>query len=110
MKKLSTSFTLGKASMPHEANVEHNNREFIASNVNKSKIFENVTYIKQDVHQAYQQLFSKSLDEYNSKQTRRDRIIPDYFKHISKSKREEAFYEIIVQFGDIKTAPCRSQN
>ena len=110
MKKLSTSFTLGKASMPHEANVEHNNREFIASNVNKSKISENITYIKQDVQQAYQQLFSKSLAEYNSKQTRRDRIIPDYFKHISKSKREEAFYEVIVQFGDSKTAPCRSQN
>ncbi|MCM1508102.1 MAG: plasmid recombination protein [Ruminococcus flavefaciens] len=110
MSKLSTSFTLGKASMPHEANVEHNNREFIASNVNKSRISENITYIKQDVRDAYQQLFGQSLDEYNSKQTRRDRIIPDYFKHISKSKREEAFYEIIVQFGDSKTAPCRSEN
>lgn len=110
MSKLSTSFTLGKASMPHEANVEHNNREFIASNVNKSRISENITYIKQEVRDAYQQLFGQSLDEYNSKQTRRDRIIPDYFKHISKSKREEAFYEIIVQFGDSKTAPCRSEN
>lgn len=110
MSKLSISFTLGKASMPHEANIEHNNREFIANNVNKSKISENVTYIKQDVQQAYQQLFGESLAEYNSKQTRRDRIIPDYFKHISKSKREEAFYEIIVQFGDSKTAPCRSHN
>ncbi|MDE5558398.1 MAG: plasmid recombination protein, partial [Ruminococcus sp.] len=109
MSKLSISFTLGKASIPHEANVEHNNREFIASNVNKSRISENIMYIKQDVHEAYQELFGQSLAEYNSKQTRRDRIIPDYFKHISKSKREEAFYEIIVQFGDSKTAPCRSQ-
>lgn len=110
MSKLSTSFTLGKASMPHEANVEHNNREFIASNVNKSRIAENITYIKQDVKQAYQQLFSKSLDEYNSKQKQPCRRIKDYYKHISKSKREEAFYEIIVQFGDSKTAPCESQN
>ena len=110
MGKLSISFTLGKASMPHEANIEHNNREFIANNVNKSKISENITYIKQDVQQAYQQLFSESLAEYNAHQTRRDRIISDYFKHISKSKREEAFYEIIVQFGDSQTAPCGSQN
>ncbi len=110
MSKLSISFTLGKASMPHEANVEHNNREFIANNVNKTKISENITYIKQDVQQAYQQLFSESLAEYNGNQTRKDRIISDYFKHISKSKREEAFYEIIVQFGDSKTAPCGSQN
>ncbi len=110
MSKLSISFTLGKASVPHEANVEHNNREFIANHVNQSKILENITYIKQDVQQAYQQLFSKSLAEYNAKQTRRDRIISDYFKHISKSKREEAFYEIVVQFGDSKTAPCGSEN
>lgn len=109
MSKLSISFTLGKASVPHEANVHHNNRKFIASNVNKSKISENITYKKQDVQQAYQQLFGKSLVEYNARQTRRDRIIPDYFEHISKSKREEAFYEIIVQFGDSKTAPCESQ-
>ena len=104
MSKLSISFTLGKASMPHEANIEHNNREFIANNVNKSKISENITYIKQDIQQAYQQLFGESLAEYNANQTRRDRIISDYFKHISKSKREEAFYEIIVQFGDSKSA------
>lgn len=109
MSKLSISFTLGKASVPHEANVHHNNRKFIANNVNKSKISENITYKKQDVQQAYQQLFGKSLVEYNARQTRRDRIIPDYFEHISKSKREEAFYEIIVQFGDSKTAPCESQ-
>lgn len=109
MSKLSISFTLGKASVPHEANVNHNNRKFIASNVNKNKISENITYKKQDVQQAYQQLFGKSLVEYNARQTRRDRIIPDYFEHISKSKREEAFYEIIVQFGDSKTAPCESQ-
>ena len=110
MSKLSISFTLGKASVPHEANVEHNNREFVAKNVNKSKISENITYTKQDVRQAYQQLFSESLDEYNSKQTRKDRIISDYFEHISNGKREEAFYEIIVQFGDSKTASCGSEN
>ncbi len=110
MSKLSISFTLGKASVPHEANVEHNNREFIANNVNKSKIFENITYKKQDIREAYHELFDESLNEYNAKQKQPCRRIKDYFRHISKSKREEAFYEIIVQFGDSKTAPCESPN
>ena len=109
MSKLSISFTLGKASVPHEANVEHNNREFIASNVNKSKIFENITYKKQDIREAYQELFEESLAEYNAKQKQPCRRIKDYYSHISKGKREEAFYEIVVQFGDSKTAPCRSE-
>lgn len=109
MSKLSISFTLGKASVPHEANVKHNNREFVANNVNKSKTFENITYKKQDIHEAYNELFNESLNEYNAKQKQPCRRIKDYFRHISKSKREEAFYEIIVQFGDSKTAPCESK-
>lgn len=110
MKTLSTSFTLGKASVQHNANIEHNNRKFIAGNINREKVSDNITYIQQDVRDAYQELFGKSLDEYNSQQKRRDRIITDYFKHISDSKREEAYYEIIVQFGDSQTAPCGSEN
>lgn len=109
MQKLSISFTLGKASVPHETNVEHNNREFIAKNVHAEKVSENITYVKQNVEDAYEKLFSKSVEQYNSKQTRKDRMISNYFEHISKSKREEAFYEIIVQFGDNQTAPCGSQ-
>lgn len=110
MSKLSISFTLGKASVPHEANVEHNNREFIANNINKNKTSENITYVRQDIQEAYHQLFSKSLEEYNAQQKQPCRRIKDYFQHISNGKREEAFYEIVVQFGDSKTAPCGSEN
>ncbi len=110
MKTFSISFTLGKASVQHNANIEHNNRKFIAGNINREKVPDNIAYVQQDVQEAYQKLFGKALDEYNSQQKRRDRIIPDYFKHISDSKREEAYYEIIVQFGDSQTAPCGSEN
>lgn len=109
MSKLSVGFTLGKASVPHQANIEHNNREFIANNVDKNKICKNVTYTRQNIQETYQQLFGESLKEYNAKQKQPCRRIKDYFKHISDSKREEAFYEIIVQFGDSKTAPCQSE-
>lgn len=110
MNQLSISFTLGKASAQHGANIAHNNREFFAKNVNQRKTHENITYVKQAVEDAYNELFEKAVEEYNAKQKRNDRKISDYYQHIANGKREEAFYEIIVQFGDCKTAPCESQN
>ena len=110
MAQLSVSFTLGKASVPHNVNVDHNNRKFIANNVKAEKISENITYKKQEVRDAYEELFRESIDEYNAKQKQPCRRISDYFKHISDGKREEAFYEIVVQFGDSKVAPCGSEN
>ena len=109
MKKLSISFTLGKASVPHGTNVEHNNRRFIARNIDPKRTADNVTYVRQDVEDAYRELFQQAVDEYNQDQKQPCRRISDYYKHISESRREEAFYEIIVQFGDSKTAPCGSE-
>lgn len=108
MSKLSISFTLGKASVPHGTNVEHNNRKFIAGNIDQTRTHQNTTYVMQDVRDAYQTLFGKAVEEYNARQKRNDRKITDYYQHIADGKREEAFYEIIVQFGDSKTAPCGS--
>ena len=59
---------------------------------------------------AYNKLFSRAVAEYKKKQKRADRRITDYYVHIANGKREEAFYEAIVQFGDSKTAPCGSPN
>jgi len=110
MSKISASFVLGKASVQHGANVEHNNREFIAGNVDVKRISDNVTYVKQDVRDAYEELFGEAVKEYNAKQKQPCRRIKDYYEHISKGKREEAFYELVVQFGDSKTAPVGSEN
>ncbi|MDE6004800.1 MAG: plasmid recombination protein, partial [Oscillospiraceae bacterium] len=110
MSQLSISFTLGKASAQHGANIAHNNREFFAKNVDQRKTHENITYVKQAAEDAYKELFEKAVEEYNAKQKRNDRKISDYYQHITNSKREEAFYEIIVQFGDCKTSPCGSEN
>lgn len=101
---------LGKASAEHGANVRHNNREFIAGNVKKEKTHENITYVRQNVEDAYKDLFQKALNDYNEKQKQPCRRISDYYKHISDSNREESFYEIVVQFGDNKTASCESDN
>ena len=110
MGALSTSFTLGKASAAHGGNVEHNNREFYADNINVNKIVENMTYVKQDIKEAYDELFSKALEKYNAKQKQPCRKIKDYYEHIKNGNREEVFYELVVQFGDSKTAPVDSEN
>jgi hypothetical protein len=108
VKQLSISFTLGKASIPKQSNLEHNNREYIAKNVDGSKTKDNITYKKEDVEDAYNKLFGQAVAEYNAKQKRKDRMIENYYEHIANGKREEAYYEAIVQYGDSKTAPCDS--
>ncbi|MCR4646420.1 MAG: plasmid recombination protein [Oscillospiraceae bacterium] len=108
MKKMSVSFTLGKASRQHEANVDHSNRKFIAPNVDRTRVHLNVSYVQQDVEDAYRELFGAAVAAYNEKQKQKCRRIEDYYQHIANGKREEAFYEAIIQFGDSKTAPCGS--
>jgi hypothetical protein len=109
-KNLSVSFTLGKASDPHGANLAHNNRTFIANYIDKNRTGDNVVYVQEDVREAYQKLFGEALAEYNAKQKQPCRRIRDYYSHIANGKREEAFYEVIIQFGDKDNAPCGSQS
>ena len=109
MEIISISFTLGKAGALHGANIKHNNRKYTAVNANDKKSTENVFFQQQDVRDSYHQLFDRALQEYNEKQKKNDRIILDYYLHMAESKREEAFYEVVMQFGDFATAPCGSE-
>lgn len=108
MSSLSVSFTLGKASTPNTVNLKHNNREFLAKNIDIEKIKDNVIFKQEDVEDAYHKLFDDAVEEYNNKQKRKDRKINNYYEEICKSKKKEAFYEAIVQFGDVNTASCYS--
>lgn len=88
------SFVKGKGS------INHNNRDFIASNVDASRSSMNITYVKTPIDQAYDQIFGDALREYNAKQKRKDRKIDDYLSHIRQSKNnEKVFYENVVQIG-----------
>ena len=107
MDAYSISFTLGKASNPHGANLRHNNRTFLAPNIDPSRTEQNVTYVRQDVREAYHQLFDRAVEDYNAKQKQPCRRIKDYYEQIASGKREEAFYEIVIQFGDMQTSPVR---
>ncbi len=103
MKNLSISFTLGKGLAVHGSNIQHNNRKFTAKNVDETRITSNITYKQQYIEDAYLQLFSKALREYNAKQKKYCRKIEDYYAHIVRGRREEPFYEAILQFGDCHT-------
>lgn len=81
--------------------IGHNNRDFIAKNVNKDKVADNITYVKKDLKEVYQATFGKALEEYNAKQKRSDRVIKDYYEHIKNSNQEKLFYEAVIQFGNI---------
>lgn len=84
--------------------IEHNNRNFIAKNVNAEKTADNITYVKKDLKETYNSIFSEALAKYNAKQNRADRIIKDYYEHIKNGNQEKLFYEAVVQFGSIENA------
>ena len=109
MDSFSISFTLGKGSAPHGGNIRHNNRDYYADNVQKNNTALNVEYKRQDIEVAFHELFDEALKEYNDKQTRKDRVIEDYYSHLKNSRRESHFYEAIIQFGNVEDTPCGSE-
>ena len=88
------SFVKGKGSL------SHNNRDFVAENVDQDRMDWNVYYIQQSLREAYDQLFGSAVAEYNSKQKRKDRWVSDYLTDIKNSgNNEKPFYEVVVQIG-----------
>ena len=84
--------------------IGHNNRTFVAKNVNAEKISDNIIYVQKDLKETYKEIFSEALEKYNAKQKRSDRVIKDYYEHIKNGKQEKLFYEAIIQFGNIDNA------
>lgn len=89
--------------------IEHNNRTFIAKNVVRERISENIIYTQEDIQGKYHELFDKALEEYNSGK-RSDRKIADYYEHMKKSRKEKPFYEVVVQIGDISNCGYGQEN
>lgn len=64
----------------------------------------NIVYVNEPIQNVYHELFDSALDKYNAKikQSKNpQRVIKDYYEHISRSKQEKSFYEYIVAFGNI---------
>ncbi len=86
----------------------HNNREFIAENVDGERTPDNIIYVQRDIREMYDELFGQALAEYNARQRRKDREIADYYEHIKNSDRVKPLYEVVVQFGDVDTCGLKS--
>ncbi len=93
-KALSVSFRQDAGS------IEHNNRIFVADNVDSSHSPDNIVYVQKDLRELYHELFDEALVKYNSRQTRSDRRINDYYEHIKRGKKEKLFQEVVVTFGN----------
>ncbi len=111
MSEKRISHVVGKGSLTH------NNRCFFAKNVDISRTPQNVEIIRIPLAKAYDDLFSKSVERYNDKQTRKcRRIDTDYFFHLFTHKvcdytlvannKQKSFYEDLVQVGDIHDTGC----
>ena len=90
----SISIELGKGAL------KHNSRIFNTPNTNPERSHLNKEYINDDIKNVYHELFDEAVERYNTKQTRNDRKVKNYYEKICNGKQEKSFHEIVVQIGN----------
>ena len=98
------------SAMRGKGSLSHNSRQFIAENVDSSRTPLNVEYRNEDIRAVYHELFDDALARYNEKQTRKDRVIDDYYEKIRTGKQEKLFEELIIQIGNKDDMNATSEN
>lgn len=98
------------SAMVGKGSITHNNRDFIAENVDGERTKNNITYCNEKIQDVYHELLDEALQKYNEKQTRSDRVIADYYEKIRTGKQEKPFHEIILQIGDKDTMGAETEN
>ena len=98
------------SAMRGKGSLSHNRRDFIAENVDSSRTPLNIEYHNEDIRAVYHELFDDALARYNEKQTRRDRVIDDYYEKIRTGKQEKLFEELIIQIGNKDDMNASSEN
>ena len=98
------------SAMRGKGSLTHNRRDFIAENVDSSRTPLNVEYCTEDIRAVYHELFDNALARYNEKQTRKDRVIDDYYEKIRTGKQEKLFEELIIQIGNKDDMNASSEN
>ena len=98
------------SAMRGKGSLTHNRRDFIAENVDSSRTPLNIEYRNEDIRAVYHELFDDALARYNEKQTRKDRVIDDYYEKIRMGKQEKLFEELIIQIGNKDDMNASSEN
>ncbi len=107
MKEKRISFGQGHGSLAH------NNRDFMAANVDPLRTPDNITFVCQPIGEAYDLLFKESTERYNAKQKRNDRKVHgSYYEHLfgvkpcntvrTAADKRKSFYEDVVQIGKME--------
>ena len=103
-----------------KGSLSHNNREFYANNVDKSRTKDNICFRQESLQVAYDKCYGSAVEEYNAKQKREDRKIKNgYFMHLfnrepSKSvitgaNKQKSFYEDLIQIGTKDDTACGTE-
>ena len=98
------------SAMRGKGSLTHNRRDFIAENVDSCRTPLNVEYRNENIRAVYHELFDDALARYNEKQTRKDRVIDDYYEKIRTGKQEKLFEELIIQIGNKDDMNASSEN
>lgn len=88
------------SAMVGKGSLNHNSREFYASNVDPNRSHLNIEFCREDIRDVYHELFDDAQERFNAKQTRNDRHIDNYYEKICSSKQEKPFHEIVLQIGN----------
>lgn len=86
--------------------IRHNNRDFVACNVDQERVQDNIILCRQSLEDAYRDVFKDSIDEYNLHQKQRCRrlSVDKYIDRIRAGQDGETnpklAYETIVQIGN----------
>lgn len=78
---------------------KHNCRKY-DDRENDIEIIRGTNSLYNDVKNLYKEEFEEAVLEYNSRQSRDDRKIKDYFTHVSKNSKNDLACEIIIELGD----------
>ena len=101
----SMSFSFG--SNYKKTSIRHNERKpedqkflkDIGKHIHWDKTAENAILVSKPIKEVYRDVFQKSVDEYNSKQRRKDRRIKNFYSKMRKDKSYDAQKEFIIQVG-----------
>lgn len=96
--------------MVGKGSVRHNNRDFTAENIDAERTQNNITYCNENIKDVYHKLFDEALEKFNARQTRKDRMIDDYYEKICTGKQEKLFHEVILQIGNFEDMHAASEN
>lgn len=105
MDKISCSCTWGRGNINHNFNKYSRSRQ---DHIDKTKTNDNIVLREvsnKTVEEKFNKIFEEDIQEYNSKQKRKDRRIDNYYqKCLSDKKIKAPFREVIYQVGNKEDA------